>query len=292
MKPTVEGPKIDKVRARRSFERSAAQYDRVAVLQREIADRMMERLELVRLQPQTVLDVGAGTGYATEALLRRYPKARVFALDFAYPMLQRTRRRGRWLRRPRCVCADAERLPLADGSVDLLFSNATLQWCNDLDGTFREFLRVLRPNGLLMFSTFGPDTLQELRAAWSRVDGYGHVSRFADMHDLGDGLMQARFAEPVMDMEYLTLTYSSVGDLMRDLKTLGAHTASTDRPRGLTGKARMAAVKQAYETFRRDGRLPASYEVVYGHAWVPEQKPLAGDGGVAVPLSALGGLRK
>jgi malonyl-CoA O-methyltransferase len=290
MNPAVEQAKIDKTRARRSFERSAARYDQVAVLQREIADRMMERLELIKIQPRTILDVGAGTGYATEALLKRYPKAHVFALDFAYPMLQQARRRGRWLRRPRCVCADAERLPLTDGSVDLLFSNATLQWCNDLDATFREFLRVLRPNGLLMFSTFGPDTLQELRGAWSRVDGYGHVSRFADMHDLGDGLMQARFAEPVMDMEYLTLTYSEVGDLMRDLKTLGAHNASSDRPRGLTGKARMAAVKQAYEAFRRDGRLPASYEVVYGHAWVPEQKPLAGEeGGVAVPLSALGG---
>jgi malonyl-CoA O-methyltransferase len=293
MSGPLQSPGIDKQRARRSFERAAADYDRVAVLQREIADRMLERLDLVKLQPHTVLDVGAGTGYASEGLLRRYPKARVIALDFAHPMLLQTRRRGRWLRRPRCLCADAERLPLADGSVDLLFSNATLQWCNDLDGTFREFLRVLRPGGLLMFSTFGPDTLKELRSAWSRADGYGHVSRFADMHDLGDGLMQARFAEPVMDMEYLTLTYAELGDLMRDLKTLGAHNASTDRQRGLTGKARMAAVNRAYESFRRDDRLPATYEVVYGHAWVPEQKPLAGEAGaVAVPLSALGGLRR
>ncbi len=281
----MEMLRIDKHQARRSFARSADRYDEVAVLQREIGGRMLERLELVRLQPQTVLDVGAGTGFSTDGLLRRYPKARVIALDFALPMLQHARRKGGWLRRPRCLCADAERLPLADGTVDLLYSNVTLQWCNDLENTFREFLRVLRPGGLLMFSTFGPDTLQELRAAWARADGHSHVGHFPDMHDVGDNLVRARFADPVMDVERMTLTYREVADLMRDLKVLGAHNVTGGRPRGLTGRGRLQAMTRAYEEYRADGRLPASYEVVYGHAWVPEQKPLAD--GVAVPVESI-----
>jgi malonyl-CoA O-methyltransferase len=278
--------RIDKGRARRNFEQAAERYDSVAVLQREIADRLLERLDYVRLEPERVLDLGAGTGYAVEALHRRYRKARVIALDFAHGMLLQARRRGRWLRRPLCLCADAESLPLADGAVDLIVSNATFQWCNGLDRTFAECLRVLRPGGLLMFTTFGPDTLKELRHAWARVDGASHVSPFLDMHDVGDALVRARFADPVMDTEQITLTYPAVRELMQDLKILGAGNATTDRPRGLTGRARLAALDAAYEIHRSEGRLPASYEVVYGHAWVPEQKPT--QGGIAVPVSAIG----
>jgi malonyl-CoA O-methyltransferase len=282
------GP-IDKRSARRAFDQAAADYDQAAVLQREIAGRMLERLDYVRLEPRVVLDLGAGTGYAVEALQRRYRKARVLALDFSLAMLRSASRRGSWLRRPRCVCADAEALPLADGSVDLIFSNATLQWCNDIDHTFRELLRVLSPGGLLMFTTFGPDTLKELRAAWAAADGFSHVSPFPDMHDLGDALVRARFAEPVMDAERLTVTYATVRALMGDLKLLGARNATTGRPRGLTGRERLRAVEAAYEAHRRDGRLPASYEVVYGHAWAPMQRPVAD--GVAIPISAIGGRR-
>lgn len=278
------GP-IDKGSARRSFEKAAAEYDQVAVLQREIADRMLERLDYVRLEPRMALDLGAGTGYAIEGLQKRFRKTRILALDFALAMLRQAQHRGSWRNRPRCVCADAEALPLADASVDLVYSNATFQWCNDLQRAFTECLRVLRPGGLLMFSTFGPDTLRELREAWSAADGFSHVSAFLDMHDIGDALVHARFADPVIDAERMTVTYDRVRDLMRDLKVLGAHNATNDRPRGLTGRKRLVAVEQAYETNRRDGRLPASYEVVYGHAWAPAQRQL--EGGVAIPVSAI-----
>jgi malonyl-CoA O-methyltransferase len=277
---------IDKGQARIAFSRAAQRYDEVAVLQQETGRRMIERLQVVKMQPKAILDVGAGTGVATAELMRRYPKAQVVALDFALPMLQQTRKRGRWLRRPRCVCGDLDHLPFADHAFDLIYSNAALQWSNDLEHSFSEFLRVLRPGGLLMFTTFGPDTLRELRAAWSEVDNHSHVSRFPDMHDVGDALVRSRFAEPVMDVDRMTLTYGEVEGLMRDLKVLGAHNVTTHRARGLTGKGRMEAMRAAYEGFRVDGLLPASYEVVYGHAWAP-------DGGtgtaksVSVPLSDL-----
>jgi malonyl-CoA O-methyltransferase len=276
---------IDKASARRSFDRAAPGYDAVAVLQREIGNRLLERLDYVRLAPKSILDLGCGTGQAIAPLMRRYPKARLIALDFAAGMLRLARRRGTWLKRPWCVCADAETLPLADQCVDLVVSNATLQWCNDLDRTFRELLRILSPGGLLMFTSFGPDTLMELRAAWATVDGHAHVSPFADMHEVGDGLVRARFADPVMDAERIILTYVQVRDLMRDLKVLGASNATAARPRGLTGPRRLAAVEAAYEAYRRDGRLPATYEVVYGHAWAPVQRPV--EGGVAIPVSAI-----
>ncbi|MEY6434090.1 malonyl-ACP O-methyltransferase BioC [Thioalkalicoccus limnaeus] len=276
---------IDKAAARRAFTRAAPAYDGVALLQQEIEQRLLARLDYIRLDPRLVLDLGAGTGHAVDGLQRRFRRAPVLALDFAESMLHQARRRGRWGRRPLCLCADAERLPLADGCVDLIFSNAMFQWCNDLERTFGECLRVLRPGGALLFSTFGPDTLKELRAAWAAVDGETHVSGFLDMHDIGDALVRARFADPVMDVDRLTVTYDRVRDLMRDLKQLGAHNAAVDRPRGLTGRRRLAAVEAAYERERREGRLPATYEVVYGLAWVGQQKPV--DGGVAIPLEGL-----
>ncbi len=276
---------IDKRLARRAFEQAAGDYDRVAVLQQEIARRMLDRLDYIRLDPRVVADLGAGTGYSTELLQRRYPQAQVLALDFALGMLARARERSGGGRPPLCIGADAEALPLADASLDLLFSSALLQWCNDLGGTLQGFLRVLRPGGLLLFTTFGPDTLAELRAAWASVDGYSHVSTFLDLHDVGDLLLQSGFADPVMDVERITLTYETVPDLMRDLKTLGAHNVTGARARGLTPPLRLRAMIEAYEGFRRDGRLPATYEVVHGHAWAPRQRVTAD--GVGIPLALL-----
>jgi malonyl-CoA O-methyltransferase len=288
-----EDYRIDKRRMRSSFDRAAAGYEQVAVLQREIGERLLERLELVRLVPETLLDLGAGTGEVTERLARRYPRARLVALDLSLAMLRGARRRSprlaRWRGRRAYLCADAERLPLADGCLDMAVSNLMLQWCNDLDAALGELRRVLRPDGLLMFTSFGPDTLKELRASWAGVDGYSHVNAFIDMHDVGDALMRAGFSEPVMDREDIRLTYRNLPALMRDLKALGAHNATAGRPRGLTGPRRLARVTAAYEAWRVEGRLPATYEVVYGHCWAGtvRGKGRGGAGEVHVPLSRL-----
>ena len=272
---------IDKRLARAAFARAADHYEQAAALQQEVERRLLERLDLVRLQPLQVLDLGCGTGRGSQALMMRYPKARLVALDIATSMLGHTRKRGRWLRRPACVCGDAERLPLADQQFDLVFSNLMLQWCPDIESVFREIRRVLKPGGLLLFTSFGPDTLVELRDSWASVDAYTHVNRFLDMHDVGDALLRSGLAEPVMDVERMTVTYHEMRDLMRDLKQIGAHNVTSGRLRGLTGKRRMQALKAAYEGYRRDGVLPASYEVVHGHAWAPE-------GAQSVSLEQLG----
>jgi malonyl-CoA O-methyltransferase len=267
-------PVLDKRSVRASFARAADTYDHAAVLQREIADRLLDRLEVMRLVPQRLLDVGCGTGYDLRKLARRYPRARLLGLDIAEPMLQRARRGiGAWNRaRGRCAfaCGDAERLPVATAAVDLLLSNLSLQWC-DPPAAFTEARRVLRPGGLYLFTTFGPDTLRELRAAWQAVDPLPHVHGFLDMHDLGDMLMAAGFADPVMEAECLTLLYPDVLGVLHDLKGLGAHNLATRRARGLTGKSRFARFRAAYEAQARAGKIPATFEVVYGHAWVPQK---------------------
>lgn len=283
-------PRIDKRQLRASFGRAARAYDGVAVLQREVGNRLLERLRLIRLAPAQALDLGCGTGYIAQGLLKRYGGARVVALDIAEGMLQQARRRSGWWRRPCFICGDIERLPLADACADLLISNLTLQWCNDLEGTFAEFLRVLRPGGALLFTTFGPDTLRELRASWAAADGHTHVNRFLDMHDVGDGVLRAGLSDPVLDVERFTLTYPDLGGLLTDLKKLGAHNVTSGRARGLTGRGRWRIVHDTYEGFRIDGALPATYEVIYGHAWKPLAAAQKTDatGAVRVPLARLG----
>jgi malonyl-CoA O-methyltransferase len=262
---------LDKKVTRLHFERSADSYDSSAVLQREIAKRLGERLDYIKQQPKTTLDLGCGTGYITKDLLKRYPKANVLALDIAHSMCLKTKTQGGWLRKPRVVCGDADQLPFKPDSIDFLISNLMLQWSNDLNKTFTGFQSVLAPNGLLLFSTFGPETLTEMRQSWARVDNTPHTSNFADMHEIGDALLQSGFLNPVTDMEMITMTYANVRQLMRDIKQIGASNTENNRSKGLMGKQRLKAFEAAYDQFKTaDNLYPATWEIIYGHAWAGE----------------------
>ena len=282
---------LEKTRVRRSFDAAAGRYDQHARLQRMVREDMLARLDWVKVDPAVVVDMGCGTGAATRALRKRYPRARVLGLDISTGMLAMAKAGQPWLRRPHLVCADMERLPLKDASVDLLFSSLTLQWSNNPERVFAEVRRVLKPGGVFMFSTLGPDTLHELRSAWREADpGHTHVNLFYDMHDVGDALMRAGLRDPVMDVERLCLGYPDADAVMRSLKGIGARSGLAGRPRGLTGKGQLAKVRAAYELLRDTARqLPVSYEVIHGQAWGDLVGGYRADarGEVRIPLSSL-----
>ncbi|WP_424683974.1 malonyl-ACP O-methyltransferase BioC [Frateuria sp. YIM B11624] len=260
---------LDRARVRRNFARAAATYEQHDVLQREVQADLLGRLDFYLQAPERVLDLGAGTGRGSAMLKKRYPKAQVIAVDLALPMLRAARANLRLLRPFQRVCAEATQLPLPDHSVDVLHSNLCFQWIDDLPALFGECMRVLKPGGLLAFSSFGPDTLKELRAAWAAVDQQSHVSRFLDMHDVGDAMINAGLRDPVLDVNRYTLTYSEPRALLKELKGLGATHADRARERHLTGKSHYRAMLAAYEAMRVDGRIPATWEVVTAHAWGP-----------------------
>jgi malonyl-CoA O-methyltransferase len=266
-------------------------YDRGTALAREVAQRMLERLEYVKLSPELVVDAGCGAGHALPGLIARFPEARVLAVDRVLPVLNRARAsapRGAlpdWVQRLLApsrvlpVAADIARLPLPGAAAGCVWSNLALHWIDDPAPVFAEWHRVLVTGGLAQFSLLGPDTLKELRAAWGSA-GRTRVHPFIDMHDIGDMLIHAGFADPVMDMEVITLTYRELDDLVADLRASGATNVQAERPRGLTGRRAWRDMRAAYEAMRRDGTLPATFEIVYGHAWKPV--PRVGRDGVAV----------
>jgi malonyl-CoA O-methyltransferase len=278
---------IDKRAVRRAFERAASSYDEAAVLAREIAERMLERLDFIKAIPERLLDLGSGTGFCAHKLRQRYPRCAVVELDFALSMLLRSRNSAPWWRRSldalagqhaSAVCADIEYLPFADRSFDMVWSNLALNWFDTPQRVFAEVWRILRPGGVCMFTMLGPDTLKELRGAYAAVDQYVHVNRFMDMHDLGDELVHTRFADPVMDMEYIILTYPDVRALLGEIKASGARNFNFGRNPALSGKSAYVACVDAYERLREGNRLPATFEVIYGHAWKPEQDTHRADG--------------
>jgi malonyl-CoA O-methyltransferase len=291
----------NKNRVAKAFGQAAMHYDDVAVLQRQTGDELLDRLSLVTLQPKSILDLGVGTGRNLNLLAKRYPKAELIAIDIATEMVKQARLTyqqdeglRRWLpntTKPTYLVGDAEQLPLADNSVDLVFANLALQWC-DPRVSFAEIQRILRTDGLLMFTTLGPDTLHELRQSWASVDDYTHINMFYDMHDVGEAMMASGLAEPVLDTDYYVLTYDTSLALMKDLKQLGASNANSGRRRGLTGRHALQKVADSYEQFRSEGVLPATYEVVYGHAWGGQIKQQTMDGEVHIPVSQIQGRKR
>lgn len=289
-----------------SFNKAANTYDGVAVLQQEVCKRLLERLDYIKIEPQVILDLGAGTGQGSLGLAKQYPDACIVAMDLAVEMLKKGRgKTGQQLsliqkvkelfshkepayEQHQFVCADAEQLPFADASVDLIFSNLTIQWCLDLTALFTEFRRVLKPGGLLMFTTLGTETLHELRASWAGASEKTHINDFIDMHTLGDVLYNAQVENPVMDNEKIILNYPSVKKILVELKEVGASNHNRGREKALTGKKRLLAMYQAYEQFRTQDGYPVTYEVLYGHAWNPKtpiQKTCSIDGDKQTSIS-------
>lgn len=264
---------LDQNRVKHSFNHAAKSYDGVSTMQKDVGQQMLERLDYIKIEPATILDLGCGTGYFSEKLRHCYPGADIISLDIAYNMALY----GKEHRGGRFICADGCYLPFQDNSMDLIFSSMAIHWFADLELAIREIKRVLRPNGLILFSTLGPDTLKELRKSWQRVDSYAHVNQFLDMHIIGDLFLQNQFTDPVMDMEYLRLDYDTVFQLMGELKSLGVHNSHQQRRHGLTGKGQLKSMQQAYEDYRDDThKLPATYEVIYGHAWGAQEKSNTG----------------
>jgi malonyl-CoA O-methyltransferase len=286
---------FDTRHVRRAFSRASSTYASAAKLQAEVESRLLEALDYYAegrdaeaQTPQCVLDLGCGPGRASHAMHERWPKARILALDIALPMLHQhqTDRDGRLpsaLARflpstrslfarhaPARICADARALPLAEHSVDLLFSNLCLQWIDDLPALFAGFRRVLKPGGMMMVSTFGPDTLYELRRAFADADAVPHVSPFASIAQFGDALIGAGFRNPVLDRDELVTHYDDLPALMRELRAIGATNALATRRHTLTGRQRFAAAAEAYEPYRTNARLPATWEVITAIAWAPE----------------------
>jgi malonyl-CoA O-methyltransferase len=261
---------IDARVARRRFDRAASTYAAASRLEAEVGMRMLERLEYLKIAPRTILDAGSGPSREAKNLARRYAKSDLVALDFSLAMLKAGDARLGLFKKKLLVCGDLARLPLRAAAVDFIWCNMALHWTGDPLAAIKEFGRVLSPGGLLMFSTLGPDTLKELRVA----AGAARVHRFVDMHDLGDMLVEAGFAAPVMDMELLRLNYADARVLLADLRSGGQTNARPDRPRGL---ARKDFGRQLHAALRVDARVAfaATYEVVYGHGWKGTPRKLA-----------------
>jgi malonyl-CoA O-methyltransferase len=262
---------IDPRDVRFAFNVAAEDYDAVSLLQRTITDRLLETFDHIKINPSSILDLGAGTGYGSRKLKQQFRKAHIYQIDLSGEMLKKSRKHSpMFFSKNHFLCADARQIPLPENQFDLVFSSLMLQWCNDLDAVFAEVKRVLKPGGIFQFTSFGPDSLKELRESWRQVDDQVHVNAFVDMHDIGDALIRNGMDAPVLNVEHIVLTYDKCTQLMRELKNIGAHNINNGRRKTLTGKQRLDKVIKHYETFRQDDKLPATYEVIYGHAWQPD----------------------
>jgi malonyl-CoA O-methyltransferase len=259
---------VDVKSVKLAFNLAAKNYDAFSLLQKTVADRLLESFDHIKAKPSLILDLGSGTGYGSKQLKLLFKGAHILQSDLSCQMLNIARKQSsRWFSKNHYVCANANEIPFPDNSVDLVFSSLMLQWCNKPDVVFAEVNRVLKPDGVFLFSSFGPDTLKELRQSWRKVDDDVHVNAFTDMHDIGDALIRSGMDAPVLSNENIILTYDDCKQLMRELKNIGAHNVNQGRRKTLTGKQRLQQVINHYESYRQNDKLPATYEVVYGHAW-------------------------
>ena len=256
----------ERAAAMRGFDRAGATFDNADVVHSEARRRLLERLKLVRLEPACIVDLGSATGKGGAELAAAFPEARVVAIDRSLAMVERTQARCTSFAVATAVAGDAERLPLADNSADLIFANLLLPWCAP-DIVFGEAARVLREGGLLTFTTVGPGTLAEVRRAWATIDDTIHVHGFIDMHDIGDLAARAGLTEPVMDVDTLEVTYRDTASLAADLRACGAANVAAGRRTTLTGRKRWSAFRDALEATRIDGRFAVTVELIFGQAW-------------------------
>lgn len=272
----------------KAFNKYATEYELAAKVQQEIGERLFERLQYLKIDPKRILDLGCGPGAFSRELARMFPKAQVFGLDFAKAMLAEAKKKQSWRRRWSLVAADMNSMPFASGMFDLVFANQVVHWGSPLAQVFRELNRVMNVNGCLMFTSLGPDTFKELKAAWSGANQFAHVNEFVDMHDIGDCLMAEHFLEPVMDMEMLSVHYETLPKLLRALKTQGVRNINPERNMGLTGKSSWKKFEQNYILMQTDmGKYPLTYEVLYGHAWKGEQRKTSSGIETLIPVSQI-----
>lgn len=280
-------PQLETSRIVANFNKVAPMYDQFAVLQSEIADRLLDRLEIVKLEPQVIIDAGARTGYTSRLLRKRYPQAQIFSVDWAEKLLNTAHQASSLIP---SICAIPESLPFPSHSVDLIFANLTWHWLNDPIQVLLEWRRLLKLDGLLVFSTLGPDTFHELRASFAAVDEAPHVHLFLDMHDIGDTLLAAQFSGPVMQAEHFCLSYSSAQSLWKDLRETGVTNVLADRRRTLTGKNRWQRMLKEYEKWvTAENAWPATIEVIYGLGWVEDSLLAHGheNGEVTIPIDQI-----
>lgn len=251
----------------RAFDCAASNYERVAKIQIEIGQRLIERLDYFKFQPHNILDLGCGPGILTQQLKNRYPKAKVIALDLSHAMLLQAQSKQTWRKKWSSLMADATRLPFKSNSFDLVFSNQMIHWVDSIGGLFKEINRVIRAEGVFLFSTLGPDTFKELKQSWSH-SAYSHINEFSDMHDIGDCLRQHSFNDPVVDMESIELLYREADKIIGDLRAQGVKNVNKNRNKGLTGRQQWHQFIDNMEQSRNgSGLIPLSYEVIYGQSW-------------------------
>lgn len=251
------------------FSNAASHFDTHAAVLRELGQRLFERLDYVKLVPERILDLGTATGTSQLLLAKRYPEACMIGVDSSYPMLIEATNKLSSLEKSLLIQANVVRLPLADASMDLIFANGLLPWIHEMPAFFEECRRLLKPQGLILFNSLGPDSLIELRQVWRKQDNYDHVNPFIDMHDVGDALLAAGLSDPALDTEHITISYPSVGSVLRELKALGSYLGYGKPKRGLTTKRQLEAL-ETFAEHDNNGRFPVTLEVVYGLAWGSE----------------------